>query len=129
MNSDDVDDDFQDGVSVEELRKLLGDDDAKSLFVFFGGLRLYIAQNVDGAKKCGEVLSPEGVAKLAANYGRSYIRVPLAREFLALKYFEAGMNNREVAILLRITESGVERLKSRLRKKGLLLAAKSNVAA
>lgn len=121
FHDDEIDGDFHESLNVNQIRDLIGDDEAHNLFVHFGGLRCYIPANVDRENlTLLKAISRESLRKLGSEMPGEYIKMPLARSFLVQRYFEQGLNNREIAMLLRITESGVERLVRRLRDQGLL---------
>ncbi|MGC4409201.1 hypothetical protein D4A92_00250 [Rhizobium rosettiformans] len=124
FHDDDIDGDFHESLNVNQIRDLIGDDEAHSLFVNFGGLRCYIPSNPEHENMTLlRAISRESLRKLSAQTPGGYLKMPLARSFLVQRYFEQGLGNREIAILLRITEAGVERLIMRLRNAGLLSRA------
>lgn len=135
FHDDDIDGDFHESLNVNQIRDLIGDDEAHSLFVHFGGLRCYIPANAERENlTLLKAISRDSVRKLGSEMPGGYIKMPLARSFLVQRYYEQGLNNREIAMLLRITESGVERHVKRLRDQGLVsrmprpTKATSNVA-
>jgi hypothetical protein len=100
----------------ESLHSLLGDEGYLSLLEAYGGLRLYVPQNTANSN-LSEDIGEEPAKLLSDEYGREYIRVPLAREFRALQYRKNGWTNRQIASRLCLTESGLERIFQKLRSK------------
>ncbi|MCO5065673.1 MAG: hypothetical protein M9924_14840 [Rhizobiaceae bacterium] len=92
-----------------ELRELLGDDAFLRLVDRWGGTRLYIA-NHSVRSQIFEHLGSEASHKLSEEFGRLYIKVPLARKFRAHRYRQEGLPNSAIALKLGMTESGVGRL-------------------
>tara|TARA_R110002020_G_scaffold185004_3_gene382486 strand:+ start:2483 stop:2857 length:375 start_codon:yes stop_codon:yes gene_type:complete len=93
----------------EELIELLGQETFIAFVGAFAGVRLYIPvrerrQEIDNA------IGPEASERLHHTYEGGYIRVPLARDLRARHYRAAGASNAEIARLLGITESGVDKL-------------------
>lgn len=98
-----------DSVREAELLRLLGPAGFMRLLEKRAGTRLYVPADAAGSDLVGE-LGGEVVGKLAESHARSYIPIPLAREFRARHYRAAGKPNAEIAGLLGITERGVERI-------------------
>ncbi|MCY1668612.1 hypothetical protein [Rhizobium sp. SL86] len=103
----------EDTVTSERLRSILGAKAYYLLIEHHGGTRLYVPQNVDGSEIL-RALDYDDALKLSKLYGGSCIRVPLDRECLAANYFEQGLTVRQVAIRLRVTETGADKLKARI---------------
>lgn len=121
FHDDDIDGDFHESLNVDQIRDLIGDDEAHSLFVNFGGLRCYIPSNPEReTMTLLKAISRDSLRALSRETPGGYLRIPLARSFLAQRYFEQGLANREIAMLLRITENGTEKLLRRLRDEGLI---------
>lgn len=100
----------------QKLNALLGDEGYLALLEAHGGLRLYIPLNAEHSN-LSEDIGTEAAKRLSEEYGRDYIRVPLARDFRALQYRLKGWNNRQIASRLCLTESGVERLFQKLKRR------------
>lgn len=100
---------------VAELRTLIGDDAYLKLIENYGGLRTFIAKNADRSEMV-EVIGLEATQKLADEFGSLYCKIPLDREFRALRYRQEGASNRQIAVRLCMTESGLERILSRVAK-------------
>lgn len=103
-----------------EIIALIGEDDAYMLFENYGGLRLFIPSRDWQGSEAFKGLSEEAAYKLSREYGRETIKVPLARQFRCLRRFQRGVSNGDIARRFGMTESGVQKLKKRLRAKGLL---------
>lgn len=96
-----------------ELSALLGDGDFLRLVERFGGTRLYVPAS--GAETLlARAVGHEAAATLAKRYAGSSIRVPLAREKRARQYRAENRSNAYIARRLGITETGVDKLFSRM---------------
>ena len=101
---------------VRQIIDLIGESDALLLFEEFGGLRLYIPNVRPEASNLCSVITQEAVEKLTQEWGGNYIKLPLAREFMAVRYLSEGRSVRYIAKRLGLTESGVNRMFQRIRK-------------
>ncbi|MDR6102773.1 CRP-like cAMP-binding protein [Agrobacterium larrymoorei] len=104
---------------TNELLSALGDDGFFSLVEAHAGVRLYIPGDPDRSE-LPSTIGVDAAYRLAKAYPGGYIRVPLAREFRARRYVAEGLSNRDIAKRLGLTESGIERLLKRARKRGAL---------
>lgn len=95
-----------------ELLGLLEPDAFLRLAEEYGGTRLYIPRSGDTTDLVKQ-LGPEA-ARLGSRYAGTYIRVPLAREYRARHYRAIGQSNAEIARRLGMTETGVDKLFSRM---------------
>lgn len=100
--------------NVGELMETLGDEGFFALVEAHAGMRLYVPAD-PGRSELPQTIGFDHAARLSKLYPGGYIKVPLAREFRALRYREAGLGNRDIARRLGLTESGVERLLRRAR--------------
>lgn len=105
----------------EVLIDAIGEDAFCLLSENYGGLRIYVPENVDRST-LPSVMGRETAALLAARYPNDYIRVPLSKEWRALRYREAGITNRAIARRLGMTENGVMKIFQRDRRRGSKLA-------
>nr|WP_153315427.1 sigma factor-like helix-turn-helix DNA-binding protein [Agrobacterium tumefaciens] len=94
----------------------LGEDGFFSLVEAHAGVRLYVPSDPERSE-LSSTIGVDAAYRLAKAYPGGYIRVPLAREFRARRYVDAEMSNRDIAKRLGLTESGVERLLKRARKR------------
>lgn len=92
----------------------LGDEGFFALVEAHAGMRLYVPAD-PGRSELPQTIGFDNAARLSKLYPGGYIRVPLAREFRALRYREAGLGNRDIARRLGLTENGVEKLMKRAR--------------
>lgn len=99
-----------------DLLSTLGEDGFFSLVEAHAGVRLYVPSDPERSE-LSSTIGLEAAYRLAKAYPGGYIRVPLAREFRARRYVDAEMSNRDIAKRLGLTESGVERLLKRARKR------------
>ncbi|WP_160009814.1 hypothetical protein [Rhizobium sp. 18055] len=100
---------------TDELMDALGEEGFLKLIEVHGGIRLYIPKNAPASKLSSEIGS-ENTARLSNMFSGEYISVPLAREFRANHYRAQGESNAMIARRLGLTESGVERIFSRVPK-------------
>lgn len=101
-----------------ELLALLGPEGYLLLLEHYAGVRLYVPKM--GSSHPTQLIDDLTLAhakKLSEQYGAEYIKVPLDREFRALAYRQRGFSTRKIVRLLGLTESGLERLWSRLRER------------
>lgn len=103
-----------------QIIDLLGEDEAHTFFEHYGGTRIYIPDMSRGMSRMKERLKAESLDRLAAEFGRDFIRCPLSREFLCRNYVRQGLSIRKIARLLRITETGVLKMVNRLKEAGVL---------
>lgn len=101
---------------VETLLQELGDDGFFRLVEAHAGIRLYIPEN-PARSELPATIGDEAAGRLSKLYPCGYIKIPLAREFRAKRYREAGMSNSQIARRLGLTETGVELLFKRLGKR------------
>lgn len=100
---------------TQELLHTLGEDGFFVLVEAHAGMRLYIPADPDRSDLPGTI-GIEYATHLSNLFRGGYIKVPLAREFRALRYRDRGLSNKDVARKLGLTENGVERLFNRARK-------------
>lgn len=100
---------------TQELLEMLGEDAFLALVEARGGIRLFVPEDPTDSQLI-DIIGGQAAHRLARKYGRCYIKVPLARTMRALRMVRQGKTNTEVALHLRITESGVEKLLMRARK-------------
>ncbi|EHS51513.1 hypothetical protein PDO_1904 [Rhizobium sp. PDO1-076] len=99
---------------VGDLKQALGDDGFFALVEAHAGMRLYVPAD-PGRSELPTTIGLETASRLSKVYPGGYIKVPLAREFRALRYREAGLGNRDIARRLGLTETGLEKLMKRAR--------------
>lgn len=63
-----------------------------------------------------EAVGEVAAQKLIDRYASSYLRVPMAREIRAAHYRAKGMSNPKIAVRLGMTETGLDKLFSRIKK-------------
>ncbi len=95
-----------------ELLRLLGEDAYLRLAEAYGGIRLFVPQA--GDTQLAEAIGTAAARVLTSRYGRSYLRVPLARAARARQYRSHGMSNAQIARKLGIAESSVDKLFARM---------------
>lgn len=110
---------------TSELMDALGDDGFFALTEAYAGTRLYVPGN-PSRSDLSTTIGVDHARRLSQIFPGSYIKVPLARTFRALRYRSAGASNAEVARRLGLTENGVERLFARANKAKPQKARKSH---
>lgn len=100
---------------THELLEMLGENAFLALVEARGGTRLFVPDDPTRSQLI-DIIGGQAAHRLARKYGRCYIKVPIARTMRALHMVRQGKTNSEVALHLRMTESGVEKLLKRARK-------------
>lgn len=101
---------------TSELMAALGEDGFFRLTEAHGGTRLYVPED-PARSELPSTIGFDNTFRLSKLFPGGYIRVPLAREFRAIRYRNNGTSNRDIARKLGITESGVDNLIRRVRNK------------
>lgn len=91
---------------VARLVKMVGPEAALALVEARGGTRLYVAQTPEGSE-IEKIAGLDAAKKLSAQYGRDWLRVPLARPWRILCYRAAGMSYRAIARKAGCTDANV----------------------
>jgi len=94
---------------TQDLVELLGEENFIRLVEHYGGQSCYIADRAEKSFMTS-VLGEDIMKVLAYYYGGTPLKVPIGRAYLARHYRLKGMNNREIARKLLVTESTVYRL-------------------
>lgn len=100
-----------------ELETLIGEDAFVALAEAFGGTRLFVPVKMDAEHTIAQAIGLPAARSLVARLAPDVIRVPLARELRARHYRAAGRSNAQIARALGITESGVDKLFARQRRR------------
>ncbi|RUU46476.1 MAG: hypothetical protein EOQ98_19350 [Mesorhizobium sp.] len=104
---------MSDELRSAELLGLLGKDDFLRLVEAFGGTRLYVPRSGD-TTAIAKQLGIAAANRLGNRYSGTYLRVPLARDHRARHYRGLGHSNADIARRLGMTETGVDKLFSRM---------------
>ncbi len=102
------------GRRVPELETIIGEAAMVRLAEAFGGTRLYIPANIYADHDIAQAVGMEAATRLSERLAPDYVRVPLARDLRARHYRAEGKSNAQIARALGITESGVDKLFSRI---------------
>ncbi|MFC3074674.1 helix-turn-helix domain-containing protein [Shinella pollutisoli] len=94
---------------TNELLDILGEADFVTLVEHYGGLRLFVPGDI-ARSELTTIVGSDIATRLSKRYPGGYIRVPLARELRAGRYRQAGMSNRDIAKALGCTESSVDKI-------------------
>lgn len=91
----------------------LGVDDAERVFLALGGSQLYLPANSPRDGLLFDLLGAEKVMALSTAFGSDgigdYIKVPLARRWVADRMWERGVSDNEIARTIRCDVSTVRR--------------------
>lgn len=99
-----------------ELLALLGSEGYLLLLEHYAGSRLFVPKMATSTvTQLVDDITIVHAEKLTAYCGGETIRVPLDRDFRAIAYKQKGFSTRKIVRLLGLTESGLDRLWSRLR--------------
>lgn len=102
-----------------DLLAQLGPEGYLLLLEHYAGLRLYVPKmTTSEVTQLVDDITYDHAIKLSDAFGGDYIRVPLDREFRATAYMRKGFSTRKIVRLLGLTESGYDRLLSRLKREG-----------
>lgn len=112
-----------------QIIALIGEDEAFILFENHGGTRVFFPCRDWENSVAFEGLSKEAAYTLSKEFGRDYVRIPLARKFRCLRYCQDGLSERQAAKRLGMTEAGIGRIKRYLRDQGLLSEPKDRLSA
>lgn len=88
---------------------LLGADKAIELFLAMGGSELYLPRRSGDNTIIARTIGAANVQRLAAAIGYGYIKVPLARQWIAQTLRDKGKSDNEIAHLVRADVSTVRR--------------------
>lgn len=98
----------------DELMALLGEEGFVAFTQKFGGRRLYIPYALPDDHDIVQTVGDAAAANLSKRMAPIVIRVPLARDQRARHYRGMGRSNGEIASLLGITETAVDKLFRRM---------------
>ena len=79
----------------------LGVDGAVAMFLQLGGSQIYLPVRSGAGTAAAKAIGAENVERLAAVMGAGYIKVPLARQWVAAVLSAQGKSNNEIARLVR----------------------------
>ncbi|MFV0642938.1 MAG: hypothetical protein ACK5NN_00305 [Sphingomonadaceae bacterium] len=97
-----------------DLLELLGREAFFRLAEEFGGTRLYVPQIMSVGHEISQAIGLAPAEALSARYAPAVLRIPLAREQRARHYRAQGFSNARIARKLGMSESGIDRLFSRM---------------
>lgn len=99
---------------ADELLALLGEQAFVAFAQTFGGRRLYVPGTIPADHDIVRAVGEAAAKRLSARMAPAVIRVPLARELRARHYRGMGRSNGQIASLLGITETAVDKLFARM---------------
>jgi hypothetical protein len=106
------------GALTRHLRAILGDEHFVLLCQELGGTRVYIPYTMRDDNEIVAAIGRDAADKLSRAMAPATIRVPLARRERALYFRAKDFSNAQIARKLGITESGVNKLFSRMVENG-----------
>jgi hypothetical protein len=90
--------------------EVLGTERAVALFLELGGSQIYLAGRRSSERTlAARIIGADQVTRLAAALGDSYIKVPLARRWVARVLREDGKSDNEIARMVRADVATVRR--------------------
>jgi len=101
---------------------VLGIDAAMNLFLTMGGSQIYLSKRSSDRSLMAQAIGAEAVERLAARVDYGYVKVPLARQWIAQVLRDRGKSDNEIARTIRADVATVRRwLGSRPRGEQLTL--------
>ena len=89
--------------------KALGPAGALDFFLSFGGSQIYLPKTHSSRSKAAKEIGADTVARLAEALGDGYIKVPLARQWIAARLRAKGESDNEIARIVRADVATVRR--------------------
>lgn len=89
--------------------EVLGADLACRFFLELGGSQIYLSQRSGDRSFAAQVIGADKVEQLAARVDYGYIKVPLARQWIARQLRADGKSDNEIARLVRADVATVRR--------------------
>lgn len=80
---------------------VIGTERALALFLALGGSQIYLSLGSGDRSLAARTIGAENVERLAAAMGYGYIKVPLARQWIAETLRDAGKSYNEIARVVR----------------------------
>lgn len=87
--------------NIEPYVEALGVDDAMRLFLSVGGSDIYLPRRSSPRSQAARTVGPDRVDKLAKVIGYGYIKVPLAKRWMAEVMKSQGVSTAEIARTIR----------------------------
>lgn len=87
----------------------LGVDCAMALFLAAGGSQVYLGRKSSDGAIIAQAIGSENAALLAEKHGHGYIKVPLARQWVAQVQWSRGNSVNEIARIVRADVATVRR--------------------
>jgi len=89
--------------------EVLGRKRAVDLFLALGGSQIYLPRRSSDRTLAAQTIGAKNVERLAAAMGYGYIKVPLARQWVAETLRDLGRSDNEIARLVRADVATVRR--------------------
>jgi hypothetical protein len=100
---------------IAELLEVLGEEAFVKLCQAFGGTRLYVPREVQKGHEICEAIGKIAAQKLVQRFSPGAVRVPLAKRERVLFYRRLGFSHAEIARLVGMGETSVERISQQAR--------------
>lgn len=89
--------------------KAIGVDRAVALFLALGGSQIYLPRRSSSRTIAAQTIGADQVARLAAELGHGYYKVPIARQWVAEVLRDQGKSDNEIARIVRADVATVRR--------------------
>ena len=94
---------------IEPYVEVLGVELALELFLVCGGSQIYLSRKSSDRTTAAQTIGASQVERLAERMGHGYIKVPLAREWIARTMRAQGKSDNEIARRVRADVASVRR--------------------
>ena len=94
---------------IEPYVEVLGVELALELFLVCGGSQIYLSRKSGDRTTAAQTIGASQVERLADRMGHGYIKVPLAREWIARTMRRQGKSDNEIARTVRADVASVRR--------------------
>ncbi|QXN68026.1 middle operon regulator [Microcystis phage Mwe-Yong1] len=101
--------DLQTPEHLQPYVDVLGVDRALALFLALGGSQIYLPKKSGTGTLAAQVIGPDQVERLAEWFGPGYIKVPVARQWIAAVLRAQGKSDNEIARTVRADVETVRR--------------------
>lgn len=89
--------------------EVLGVELAMALFLALGGSQIYLSNRSGDRSLAAQAIGADNVERLAARFDYGYIKVPLARQWIAQVMHDQGKSDNEIARVVRADVATVRR--------------------
>ena len=86
---------------VAQYVEIIGADAAVTLFLMLGGSQVYLSRKSGDNSLIAQTIGAAAADQLAAGLGYGYIKIPLARQWIAETLRDKGRSHNEIARVVR----------------------------